>query len=103
METSEDPNEKLIPFLRNLADSIEHRQLLPRQLQSIGEFFMSYQFQEQAVRDLDDSTPQRNYSHRDLLKFLTLGWFVYCCILENNHIPDQELMTPESTPDLSVD
>jgi hypothetical protein len=88
MENSNDPDARLIPFLRNLADSIEQRQLLPRQLQSIGEFFMAYQFQEQAIRDNDDSSPPpREFSQEELLKFIVLGWYIYCCILDNNTVP----------------
>ena len=37
----------LIPFLRNLADSIEQKQLLPRQLQHVGEFFMEYHYEDE--------------------------------------------------------
>jgi len=77
-----DSDAKLIPFLRDLANSIERQQLLPKQTQIIGEFFMSYQFQEQAIRDNDNSTPPPSqFSHDDLLKFLTLGWYVYSVIL----------------------
>jgi hypothetical protein len=49
MEEVENPDASLAPFLRNLAQSIEEGRLLPRQLQRVGEFFMSYQFQEQAI------------------------------------------------------
>jgi hypothetical protein len=84
-------NEKLIPFLRNLADAIERRQLLPQQLQSIGEFFMSYQFQEQAIKDGDTSSTkntEHQFDHKELVKFLCLGWYVYCVILRNETLPD---------------
>lgn len=82
-----DGDEKLIPFLRNLADSIEKRQLLSRQLQSIGEFFMTYQFQEQAIKDNDNSSSQsEEFSQEELLKFLVLGWHIYCCILRKRPI-----------------
>ena len=40
--------EYLVPFLRNLADDIESNTIVPEQLRSIGDFFMSYKFQEQA-------------------------------------------------------
>jgi hypothetical protein len=92
MENSNDPDTRLIPFLRNLADLIEQRQLLPRQLQSIGEFFMSYQFQEQAIRDNDDSSPPpREFSQEELLKFIVLGWFVYSVILRERSLPESVL------------
>ena len=82
-----DADEKLVPFLRNLATSIEKRQLLPRQLQSIGEFFMTYQFQEQAIKDNDNSVSQQEeFSQEELLKFLVLGWHIYSCILRKRPI-----------------
>ena len=92
MENSNDSDTRLILFLRNLADSIEQQQLLPRQIRSISEFFMSYQFQEQAIRDDDDSSPApREFSHEELLKFIILGWYIYCCILNNNTVPGHDL------------
>ena len=91
MENSNEPDVKLILFLRNLADSIEQRQLLPRQLQSIGEFFMTYQFQEQAIRDNDDSSPPSEFSQDELLKFIVLGWFVYSVILRERSLPETTL------------
>ena len=53
MEGINNVDASLIPFLRNLADSIEEGRILPRQLQRVGEFFMAYQFQEQAIKDGD--------------------------------------------------
>ena len=53
---------------------------------------MSYQFQEQAIRDDDDSSPApREFSHEELLKFIILGWYIYCCILNNNTVPGHDL------------
>ena len=86
MEQVENPDACLAPFLRNLAQSIEEGRLLPRQLQSVGEFFMSYQFQEQAIKDGDNTTESdtsnRKFSKSDLMKFIVMGWHVYSCILD---------------------
>jgi hypothetical protein len=88
MENSNDSDARLIPFLRNLADSIERRQLLPKQLQSIGEFFMTYQFQSQAIRDGDvGSPPSREFNHQELLKFIVMGWYFYSVILDGRTLP----------------
>ena len=86
MESSADAN--LIPFLRNLADSIEKGNLLPKQLQKIGEFFMAYQFQEQAIKDLDvtDENIDKQFSKKELMKFIVMGWHIYSCILGENEI-----------------
>jgi hypothetical protein len=81
---------KLIPFLRNLADCIEKRSLLPKQMQHIGEFFMSYQFQEQAIKDKDTSDDNMQLSDSDLLKFIIMGWHIYSCIVKGNDIPTNE-------------
>jgi hypothetical protein len=84
MNNNEDAEQQLIPFLRNLADSIESKELIPRQLKSIGEFFMSYKFQEQVAEDeknIDNN--DNNFSKEELIKFLSLGWYVYQIILED--------------------
>jgi len=80
-------DERLIPFLRNLADSVEQSRLRPAQLQRIGEFFMAYQFQEQAASG-DQGSP--DFSQDDLLKFLSLGWYVYQILLRQETLPDLE-------------
>jgi hypothetical protein len=100
METNEQ-NKKLIPFLRDLANSIEKSELLPQQLQSIGEFFMKYQFQQQAIKDNDMSSPESDFENKDILKFLVLGWYCYCVILKDDRFPnivdDNEYISYEST------
>jgi hypothetical protein len=84
---SRESGEKLIPFLRDLADSIERQDLPPRLLESIGDFFMSYQFQQQAIKDLDDSNKtQGRFSKDDLIKFFTLGWYVYQVLLRQESL-----------------
>lgn len=83
--TQEDYN-KLTSFLRNLANSIENKELVPQQLQVITEFFMSYQFHQQSIKDNQDNQPIniQEYTHDDLVKFLCMGWYIYCCILKQN-------------------
>lgn len=76
---------KLVHFLRNLANSIENKQLLPEQLQSVGKFLMSYQFQEQVIKD-NETLETEEYEQTDLFKFLIMGWYVYSSILENETI-----------------
>lgn len=94
--TIPDPNERLIPFLRNLADSIEQKQLVPRQLAAVGEFFMSYQFQDEKSRDDEGiSVPfggdNGDFDSKELMKFLILGWWIYSHILkEERTIPRYE-------------
>lgn len=78
-------NEILIPFLRKLASAIEKKELAQPQLQSISEFFMSYQFQEQAYKDSDNSVNTKpNFSEKELIKFVCLGWYVYQVLLRQD-------------------
>tara|TARA_Y100000389_G_C17194276_1_gene380415 strand:+ start:182 stop:460 length:279 start_codon:yes stop_codon:yes gene_type:complete len=78
-------NEILIPFLRKLASAIEKKELAQPQLQSISEFFMSYQFQEQAYKDCDNSVNTKpNFNEKELIKFVCLGWYVYQVLLRQD-------------------
>lgn len=88
MEESLIDNEaKLIPFLRDLANSVEKNQLNSDQLENIGDFFMSYQFQEQARKDNDETIPQvMQYSNTDLVKFVAMGWYVYQVLRRNQQL-----------------
>lgn len=85
MESLDNADANLIIFLRNLADSIEKGNLLPKQLQRIGEFFMAYQFQEQAIKDRDvtGENIEQQFSKKDLMKFIVMGWHIYSCILKD--------------------
>lgn len=71
---------KLVSFLRKLADNLESNQLLPEQLKKVGEFFMSYQFQNEVIEDRNKEVD--DFDADDIKKFLTLGWYVYTQILE---------------------
>jgi len=81
-------NERLLTFLKELTCSLENDELCPRQLQSVGEFFMSYQFQEQA--DVDN-TVDTGFSQTDLIKFITLGWYVYQVIIREDTLQNEIL------------
>jgi len=87
----EDSDKQLIPFLRNLADSIEKNQLVPRQLKVIGEFFMNYQFQDEKNKDdegISEVEVDGEFDSKELMKFLILGWWIYAHILkEKRTIP----------------
>ena len=86
------PDQKLVTFLRDLTKNLENGNLCPRQLQSIGEFFMSYQFQESAVQDSDPSIQQQpQFSRAELFKFISLGWYVYQVLLSQDTLPDSDV------------
>lgn len=67
-------NNQLVLFFRNLADSIEKEELSEKQMSFIGEFYMSYQFQNEL----------ENIKEEDFIKFLVLGWYIYTIVLKNN-------------------
>lgn len=74
-------NRQLVPFLRDLADSIESDKLSPKQLQLIGEFFMSYKLSEEK----DIQTEEDNFDSTDVTKFITLGWYIYRILLSEHN------------------
>jgi hypothetical protein len=67
---------KLEPFLRELADSIRDNNLIPEQLQHIGEFYMSWKIR-------NDDTTNGNYEDLEIVRFLTLGLYIYRFILND--------------------
>lgn len=80
---------ELIVFLRDLADSIEEKNVVPSQLEKVGEFFMSYQFRNQLASVSDAQSGE--FSKEDLLKFLSLGWYVYQILLKDQAVPHDDL------------
>lgn len=94
---NDDANAQLVPFLRNLADSIELKQIHQEQLKIVGEFFMSYKLHEELNNK--DSNSDKEYEDMDIIKFITLGWWIYQHILSNdetnNPIDSNELPKDE--------
>lgn len=79
-----DGDTQLVPFLRDLADSIESKQIHHEQLKRVGEFFMSYKLQEEFIENDKDSDPDKEHEDMDIIKFITLGWWIYQHILSND-------------------
>jgi hypothetical protein len=80
---------QLVPFLRELADSIEYKKLQQDQLKYIGEFYMSYKFREKQNRKKDEDEEEEE-EEEDIVKFLTLGWWMYTQMRENKSIIGSE-------------
>ena len=80
-----DKNPDLILFLRNLADSIElfdreglsDNSINMDQLQKVGEFYMSYKMTQSEQKNIE-------YDTADVIKFVTLGWYIYCILLDKD-------------------
>lgn len=70
------PNALLPKFLRELADMIESGRLDSERLQRIGEFYMSYLFEEN-----NRESPQEEFNEKDFRQFLTLGWYAYSYLI----------------------
>jgi len=68
----------LLPqFLRSLAEKIENKEMKPRELQHVGEFFMSYLFEDQVEADNGSKAKSVEMDDKDFKKFLILGWWCY--------------------------
>lgn len=75
----------LIPFLRDLANLIESKQMQPDQLKCVGEFYMSYKMNEHINER--ENNGENDFEEMDIIKFLTLGWFFYTQLINK---PDNE-------------
>jgi hypothetical protein len=75
MENNTD--KQLIIFLRNLANNLENGKLSSEQTLNIGEFYISYQFQNQLKENTEE------FNETNIKKYLFLGWYIYCMILKN--------------------
>ena len=86
-------DDQLVPFLRDLADSIESNNIHNEKLKIVGEFFMNYKLQEELI----DKDSDKEYDDIDIIKFITLGWWIYQHILsnENNLTDSSELQTKD--------
>ena len=71
----DESDRKLAPFLRNLADSLEHGSLTSSEKQRIGEFYMSYLFKDQIEKDVRGDSDE--LSPEDFVRFVTIGWYIY--------------------------
>ena len=65
--------EKLIIFLRELATDIETKKLNNDKLIDVSKFYMSWNFKED----------KGEYSEDELIRYLSLGWYIYTCLLNN--------------------
>ena len=83
----------LIPFLRELTDNIENNTICPKKLKLVGEFYMSYIFQAEVIdeknkedKEEDKEEEKEILKDKDLMKFMVMGYYIYCHIIENKSI-----------------
>lgn len=75
--------EKLILFLKNLTNSLENNELSDDQVMKIGEFYMAYEFGNAL-----NSDETLDIDEKDFIKFMVLGWYIYCVILRSKKFND---------------
>ena len=73
-------NYKIIEFLRNTADSIEKNEIDDQSLQIAGEYYMRNLLKTEV--DNQNATLEE----KDLVKFLTVGWYIYNIILKEKNL-----------------
>jgi hypothetical protein len=78
-------DQELIVFLRDIANSIEDDSIEPYDKQRVGEFYMQYKFKNM-INDINSS----DIDEKDMIKFLVLGWYIYCVVLKNKQAVDYE-------------
>jgi len=71
-------DQELILFLRDIANSIENNDINPDDKQRVGEFFMQYKFKNM-INDINST----DIEEKDMIKFLVLGWYIYCVMLKD--------------------
>lgn len=102
---------KLAQFFRDLADNVESKNISPEQLRLSGEFFMSYKFHQVRNGTTTDEDNEDNEDNTvgegiedcdgtDIVKFITLGWYIYKFILDEGIGKDDTNSTAESHTEL---
>jgi hypothetical protein len=88
MNSDNDCNKQLAQFLRELADSIDSKELSQEQLKHVGEFCMNYKFSDEIYEKNDKNNTDNEFQDTDIVRFLTLGWWIYKHI--NTYVVDEE-------------
>jgi hypothetical protein len=76
MNFSDENNKKIIEYLRHTANLIENNEVDEKTLQNAGEFYMKNLFINE-IEKVDCTIEEK-----DMLKFLTLGWYIYNFIVK---------------------
>jgi hypothetical protein len=78
--------EILVNFLRKLATDLEENKLEAKDKQLIGEWYMRYLFTHALGEDFNekelDENGEKVPSQAEMLRFLSLGWYIYNQILK---------------------
>jgi len=75
------PKVLLSKFLRKLADCLDSNLLTENQVQIIGEFYVSYVYQDKPENDDPEIFDQEEF-----MKFIFLGFYVYKILLKDQTV-----------------
>ena len=77
--------ENLIFFLKDITDKIQKNELQPNQISIINDFYITYKFQEQAIKDKEEDEDEvKPYNKTDIISFITLILYIYYFCLNKN-------------------
>lgn len=97
MSKKEEQRHKLAIFLRDIADQLQTNTLSKPLVRHTSEFFMSYQFIEQAIKDNHTQEGVPKLSTKELVKFLFFGWYCYTILLSNKSLPNMEDISSDNS------
>lgn len=81
-ECEETPNRDIEIFLKNLSESVKNDKLSAKQLQLVGEFYLSYSFQSDIEIERENDKESDCVDNDELIKFLSLGWYMYTFLIK---------------------
>jgi hypothetical protein len=76
-------------FLNELTDSIKNDALSAEQLQHISEFYISYKLSQNITKSTI-SKESDDIEDIDVIKFITLGWYIYTFLLNQEQKEKKE-------------
>ena len=76
----------LSEFFNNLSNDLINNKLTNEKIKRLENFYTEYIFREQCDIDISNDTEEDDVSIDDIMKFYTMGWYVYSCINNNNAI-----------------
>tara|TARA_B110000438_G_C15806888_1_gene647825 strand:- start:740 stop:976 length:237 start_codon:yes stop_codon:yes gene_type:complete len=74
-------NEILVNFLKELTNQLENNQIENNNIIKISQFMMSYNFESSNNNEIDE-----DFSRGDMVKFLSLGWYIYTQVLNSETV-----------------
>jgi len=72
---------EFVDFLDEIKEKINSDELSDEKLELIFQFYIFYKFNSRE----EQLTSENNYSEKDIIKFLTLGWWIYHNIEKNKN------------------